>query len=78
MDLDKKTYLLLGDSRAYSLPNGLKDSFPNSNIFLVAAWTCNASIDHDSYREHLGGLASVVSWAKPHGSPVVLFGPVAE
>jgi len=53
-DPNKKTYLLLGDSHAYSLWGGLKASLPDSNVVLAAAWGCSASIHPDSYRERLG------------------------
>jgi len=61
LDIDpaKKTYLLLGDSHAYSLWNGLKASLPNSNVLLAAAWGCSASIHRDAYREHLGEVSRV-------------------
>ena len=59
IDPSKKSYLLLGDSHAYSLWNGLKVSLPNSNVLLAAAWGCSASIDRDAYREHLGEVSRV-------------------
>jgi len=59
IDPSKKSYLLLGDSHAYSLWNGLKTSLPNSNVLLAAAWGCSASIDRDAYREHLGEASRV-------------------
>jgi peptidoglycan/LPS O-acetylase OafA/YrhL len=59
IDPSKKSYLLLGDSHAYSLWNGLKASLPNSNVLLAAAWGCSASIDRDTYREHLGEVSRV-------------------
>lgn len=55
-DPSNETYLLLGDSHAYSLWEGLKTSLPNSNILLAAAWGCSASIHRDAYREHLGEM----------------------
>jgi hypothetical protein len=57
IDPSKETYLLLGDSHAYSLWNGLKASLPNSNVLLAAAWGCSASIDRDAHREHLGEVS---------------------
>jgi peptidoglycan/LPS O-acetylase OafA/YrhL len=57
IDAGKETYLLLGDSHAYSLWNGIKASRPNSNILLAAAWGCSASIHRDPYREHLGEVS---------------------
>jgi len=59
IDAGKETYLLLGDSHAYSLWNGLKASLPNSNVLLAAAWGCSASIQRDAYREHLGEVSRV-------------------
>jgi hypothetical protein len=59
IDPSEETYLLLGDSHAYSLWNGLKASLPNSNVLLAAAWGCSASIHRDAYREHLGEVSRV-------------------
>ena len=59
VDPSKETYLLLGDSHAYSLWNGLKTSLPNSNVLLAAAWGCSASVQRDAYREHLGEVSRV-------------------
>ena len=59
VDPSKETYVLLGDSHAYSLWNGLKASLPNSNILLAAAWGCSTSIDRDSYRERLGEVSQI-------------------
>lgn len=59
IDPNKKTYLLLGDSHAYSLWNGLKNSLPNSNVLLASAWGCTTSIRRDDYREHLGEVSRV-------------------
>lgn len=59
IDPSKETYLLLGDSHAYSLWNGLKASLPNSNVLLAAAWGCSASLHRDAYREHVGEVSRV-------------------
>src|SRR5215467_5470410 len=59
VDSTKETYLLLGDSHAFSLWNGLKASLPNSNVLLAAAWGCSASIHRDAYREHLGEVSRI-------------------
>lgn len=40
----KETYLLLGDSHAGSLWDGLKTSLPSSNVPLAAVWGCRPSI----------------------------------
>lgn len=40
----KPTYLLLGDSHAAALWDGLKTSLPNSNVALAAAWGCAPSL----------------------------------
>jgi peptidoglycan/LPS O-acetylase OafA/YrhL len=40
----KETYLLLGDSHAGSLWDGLKTSLPGSNVPLAAVWGCRPSI----------------------------------
>jgi peptidoglycan/LPS O-acetylase OafA/YrhL len=59
IDPSKETYLLLGDSHAYSLWNGLKASLLNSNVLPAAAWGCSASIDRDAYQEHLGEVSRI-------------------
>jgi len=59
LDPGKETYLLLGDSHAYSLSNGLKSSLPSSNILLAAAWGCSASLDRDAYRERVGEVSRI-------------------
>jgi len=55
----KETYLLLGDSHAYSLWNGLKASLPDSNVLLAAAWGCTASIHRDPYGERVGEVSRI-------------------
>ena len=40
----KATYLLLGDSHAAALWDGLKTSLPGSNVALAAAWGCAPSL----------------------------------
>jgi peptidoglycan/LPS O-acetylase OafA/YrhL len=50
IDPNKATYLLLGDSHAYLLWKGLKESLPNSNVLLAAAWGCSPSVHHDAYQ----------------------------
>lgn len=59
IDPSKETYLLFGDSHAYSLWNGLEASLPNSNVLLAAAWGCTTSIHRDTYREHLGEVSRI-------------------
>ena len=59
IDPAKETYLLLGDSHAYSLWNGLKTSLPNANVLLAAAWGCSASLHRDAYRERIGEVSRV-------------------
>jgi peptidoglycan/LPS O-acetylase OafA/YrhL len=46
----KANYLLLGDSHAGALWNGLKTALPNSSVSLAAVWGCRPSI-------HLDGTA---------------------
>lgn len=40
----KETYLLLGDSHARALWDGLKTSLPDSNVPVAAVWGCSPSI----------------------------------
>lgn len=104
----KETYLLLGDSHAGSLWNGLKNALPDSNVPLAAVWGCRPSIHSEDgplckqmmdfifqkylpshptqglllearwYSKSLKGIGEIVVWAKTHGIPVIVFGPVAE
>jgi peptidoglycan/LPS O-acetylase OafA/YrhL len=53
-DPKKETYLLLGDSHAAALSDGLRTLLPNSNVVLAASWGCGPSIHPEAYREHLG------------------------
>jgi peptidoglycan/LPS O-acetylase OafA/YrhL len=53
----KETYLLLGDSHAAALWNGLRTLLPNSNVVLAAAWGCSPSIHLAAYQEHLGEVS---------------------
>jgi len=59
IDPHRRTYVLLGDSHAYSLWNGLQAALPESNIVLAAAWGCSASINRDAYREHIGEISRI-------------------
>ncbi|MGD0471018.1 MAG: acyltransferase family protein [Terriglobales bacterium] len=43
----KETYLLLGDSHAGALLDGLKTSLPGSDVLLAAVWGCRPSIHSD-------------------------------
>jgi len=54
---EKETYLLLGDSHAAALWDGLRTLLPNSNVVLAAAWGCSPSIHLAAYREHLGEVS---------------------
>ena len=54
---EKETYLLLGDSHAVALWDGLRTLLPNSNVVLAAAWGCSPSIHPEAYREHLGEVS---------------------
>jgi peptidoglycan/LPS O-acetylase OafA/YrhL len=44
---DKQTYLLLGDSHARALWDGLKSSLPGYNLPVAAAWGCSPSVHPD-------------------------------
>jgi len=44
---DKQTYLLLGDSHARALWDGLKSSLPGYDLPVAAAWGCSPSIHSD-------------------------------
>jgi peptidoglycan/LPS O-acetylase OafA/YrhL len=54
---EKETYLLLGDSHAAALWDGLRTLLPKSNVVLAAAWGCSPSIHPEAYREHLGEVS---------------------
>jgi peptidoglycan/LPS O-acetylase OafA/YrhL len=44
---DKQTYLLLGDSHARALWDGLKSSLPGYHLPVAAAWGCSPSVHSD-------------------------------
>jgi peptidoglycan/LPS O-acetylase OafA/YrhL len=54
---ENETYLLLGDSHAVALWDGLRTLLPNSNVVPAAAWGCSPSIHPEAYREHLGEVS---------------------
>lgn len=44
---DKETYLVLGDSHARALWDGLKNSLPGYHVQVAAAWGCSPSVHSD-------------------------------
>jgi len=56
---NKDTYLLLGDSHAAALWDGLRTSLPNSNVVLAAAWGCPPSVHPEILQEHLGEVGAL-------------------
>ncbi len=55
----KDTYLLLGDSHAAALWDGLRTSLPNSNVVLAATWGCPPSLPPEMHQQHLGEVGGL-------------------
>lgn len=104
----KRAFLLVGDSHAGALWQGLQASLPDSDIALAAVWGCRPSVHAQGtalcrrmmdfifqqylashsvdalllearwYPNSLNGIGEIAGWARSHGVPVIVFGPVAE